>query len=253
MGIYAMTGGATGIGAAIKSRLQTEGNEVIVIDIKNADIEADLSSQAGRKHANAELAKMAADGLDGFVACAGLGGHVTPHALITSVNYFGAVASIEGARDLVAKKNGAMLIVSSQTAGMDYDNNYIRLLEEGDEAAACDAANELDGHTAYGGSKMALTRWMRKHCAEYAALGVRMNAIAPGFTETPLNKEAAADPKLADAMQQYKASIPVGFPGTPEDQAAAAWFLLSAEARFICGAILFVDGGSDTLMRPTQF
>lgn len=253
MGTYAMTGGATGIGAAIKSRLQTEGHEVIVIDIKNADIEADLSSQAGREHANKGLAKLAAEGLDGFVACAGLGGHVTPHALITSVNYFGAVASIEGARDLVAKKNGALLIVSSQTAGMDYDKNYIQLLEQGNEQAACAAANELDGHTAYGGGKLALTRWMRKHCAEYAALGVRMNAIAPGFTETPLNKDAAADTKLAAAMEQYKASIPVGFPGTPEDQAAAAWFLLSPEARFICGAVLFVDGGSDTLMRPTQF
>lgn len=160
--------------------------------------------QAGREHANTKLAKMAAEGLDGFVACAGLGGHITPHSLITSVNYFGADASIEGARDLIAKKNGALLIVSSQTAGLDYDKNYLELLEKGDEAAACAAASELDGHTAHGGGKMALTRCMRKHCAEYAAMGVRMNAIAPGFTESPLNKGAAADAKLAAAMEQYK-------------------------------------------------
>ncbi len=68
MGTYAMTGGATGIGAAITSRLQTEGHAVIVIDIKNADIAADLSSRAGREYANTELAKKTADGLDGHTA-----------------------------------------------------------------------------------------------------------------------------------------------------------------------------------------
>ncbi len=253
MGMYAMTGGATGIGAAIKNRLHTEGHEVTVIDIKNADIEADLSSDGGRQHANAELAKVASAGLDGFIACAGVGSHVTPFSLITSVNYFGAIASIEGARDLVAKNNGALVIVSSQSAVMDYDKNYVQLLEEGREVEACAAADTLDGQTAYGGGKLALTRWMRKHCAEYAAKGVRMNAIAPGYTETPLNIEAAASPEYADAMAQYKASIPVGFAGTPEDQAAAACFLLSPEARYICGTVLFVDGGSDAQMRPTEF
>ena len=47
-------------------------------------------------------------------------------------------------------------------------------------------------------------------------------------------------------------SIPVGFPGTPEDQAAATLFLLSPQARFICGSVLFVDGGHDALFRPAQ-
>lgn len=253
MGQYAMTGGATGIGAAIKNRLQSEGHDVIVIDIKNADIEADLSSQDGRDHANSALAAAAPDGLDGFIACAGVGGHISPISLIPRVNYFGAVASIEGARDLLAMKNGALVIVSSQTAGMDYDKNYLQLLEQGKEAEACSAVDKLDGHTAYGGAKCALTRWMRVHCAEYAAMGVRMNAIAPGFTETPLNAAAGSSPKLAEAMERYKASIPVGFAGTPEDQAAAAAFLLSSEARYVCGTILFVDGGSDAVMRPNDF
>jgi len=253
MGLYAMTGGATGIGAAIKDRLLAEGHEVIVIDIKNADIEADLSSDEGRENANSELAKAASEGLDGFIACAGVGSHVTPPSLITRVNYFGAVASIQGARDLVAKKNGSMVIVSSTSAVLDHDENYVELLEQGKEAEACAAADMLDGITAYGGGKCALTRWMRKHCIECAAMGVRMNAIAPGFTETPLNIAAASSPEYADAIAQYKASIPVGFVGMPEDQAAATCFLLSAEARYVCGTILFVDGGSDALMRPTKF
>lgn len=253
MGTYAMTGGATGIGAAIKERLTEQGHDVIVIDIKDADIQADLSSVNGRAQANSELAQKAADGLDGFIACAGVGSHVTPASLITRVNYFGAIASIEGARELVAKKRGAIVIVSSQSAVLDYDERYVELLEQGKEAEACEVADSLNGQAAYSGGKRALTWWMRKHCAEYAAQGVRMNAIGPGYTETPLNAAVTSSPEFKEAIEQYKASIPVGFAGTPEDQAAAACFLLSEEARYICGTMLFVDGGSDALARPKAF
>ena len=253
MGTYAMTGGATGIGAAIKDRLRNEGHEVVVIDIKGADIGADLSSPKGRAHANSELVKAAPEGLNGFVACAGLGAHVKPFSTIARVNYFGAVASIEGARDLVAKRKGAMVIVSSNSATLSYDEGFVQLLEQGKEVEACEAADALDGQTVYGGSKLALTRWMRKSSAEYAGLGVRMNAIAPGYTATPLTEAVEADPKYAELVAQFKASIPVGFAGEPEDQAAAACFLLSPEARFICGSVMFVDGGHDARMRPNDF
>jgi NAD(P)-dependent dehydrogenase (short-subunit alcohol dehydrogenase family) len=94
---------------------------------------------------------------------------------------------------------------------------------------------------------------MREHCTEYAAMGVRMNAIAPGFTETPLNEAATASPEFAEAIARYKAAIPVGFAGTPQDQAAVTAFLLSPEARYVCGTVIFVDGGSDAVMRPTAF
>lgn len=253
MGVYAVTGGATGIGAAVKSRLRTEGHDVIVIDIKTADIQADLSTEEGRGRANSELACIAVDGLDGFVACAGLGPHVMPYSLITRVNYFGAKASVEAARDLVAKKNGSIVIVSSTSAVFDYENGFLELLHGDEEEEACTAADKLDGQTAYGAAKYALTHWMRQHSADYAAGGVRMNAIAPGYTNTPLNAMAQASSAYAASIAEYKASIPVGFAGEPEDQASAVCYLLSPEARFICGSVLFVDGGSDAQMRPHKF
>ena len=253
MGMYAMTGGATGIGAAIKAQLLSEGHEVIVIDIKDADIKADLSSREGRELSNTELAKRAEAGLDGFIACAGVGSHINPPSLIARINYFGAIASIEGARDLVAKKKGAMLIVSSTSAMLGHNAELVALLEEGDETAACAAADALDGHSAYAGGKLALTRWMRLQCVEYAKNGVRLNAIAPGYTETPLTAPIANHPDYGAAISQYKASIPVGFAGTPEDQASAACFLLSPQARYICGSVLFVDGGSDAMARRAEF
>ena len=116
MGLYAMTGGATGIGDAIKRRLRDEGHEVVVVDIKDADILADLSTADGRKAAAEALRAAAPDGLDGLVTCAGLGSNVPDRALITQVNYFGTVELVEGLRDLLALRRGSVLLISSNSA-----------------------------------------------------------------------------------------------------------------------------------------
>ncbi|MGI9292925.1 MAG: 3-alpha-hydroxysteroid dehydrogenase, partial [Pseudomonadales bacterium] len=108
MGLYAMTGGATGIGAAIKQRLRDGGNRVIVVDIKDADITADLSTAQGRQSAIQAIRDAAADGLDGLITCAGVAGTVPNHPLIAQVNYYGTVELIKGVRDLVAAKQGAI-------------------------------------------------------------------------------------------------------------------------------------------------
>ena len=91
MAVYAMTGGATGIGAAIKHKLMGEGHEIIVIDIKDADIEADLSTTSGRSLAVDSIINKASSGLDGLICCAGVGSHIPNKALIASVNYYGSI------------------------------------------------------------------------------------------------------------------------------------------------------------------
>ena len=80
-----------------------------------------------------------------------------------------------------------------------------------------------------------------------------MNAIAPGYTRTPLSAAVEEDPNYGDAIKQFIASIPVGRPGLPEDMANAASFMLSDKASFICGAMIFIDGGHDAMLRPDQF
>ncbi len=105
----------------------------------------------------------------------------------------------------------------------------------------------------YSGSKQAVARWMRRNTAEYAAEGVRMNAVAPGYTETPMTEQVANDPKYGDAIKAFLKSIPIGRAGAPEDMAKAVNFLLSPDASFICGSVLFVDGGHDAMMRKDQF
>ena len=254
MKTYAMTGGATGIGAALKTLLRGRGERVIVVDIRDADIIADLSTPEGRARAAAGIAELASEGLDGFVACAGLGPHALPPSLIDRVNYFGAIASIEAARPLVARKRGAIVAVSSNSAPLPgLDQPHIAALLAGDEQQACALVDALDGNNAYMGSKNALTRWVRRNAPAYMKDGVRLNAVAPGMTKTPLTDRMFEDARFVEAMEAYRQSIPYGAMATPEMIAEAMAFLLDDAARFVSGVVLFVDGGQDALFRPDQF
>ncbi len=253
MKTYAVTGAASGIGAAIKQQLIDEGHTVIAIDIANADIVADLGSDEGRKAAVKSVSEVAPQGLDGFVACAGVGSHIENLALIPSVNYFGAVALVEGLRSLLATKKGAVVLISSNSAPMETDSNYVDALLADQESTARSLACEMQGQPAYSGSKQALTRWMRRNNANYAALGVRMNAIGPGYTRTAMSAAVEDDPIYGPAIKEFVATIPLQRPGQPEDIAQATSFLLGDNASFISGSMLFVDGGHDALFRPDSF
>jgi NAD(P)-dependent dehydrogenase (short-subunit alcohol dehydrogenase family) len=92
----------------------------------------------------------------------------------------------------------------------------------------------------YNASKAALQMVTRSMAHELAGLGVRVNAVAPGQTLTPM-----VEPDLADAefSAAYLRKIPMGRYGTPEDQAGAVLFLASEEASYITGETLVVDGG----------
>jgi len=254
VGTYAMTGGATGIGAAIKDRLRAAGHEVIVVDIKDADIVANLGTAAGRRQAIEGIRARAAAGLDGFVPCAGVAGHVPDRALIPSLNFFGTVELVEALKDLIALRKGAIVLVSSNSAPMPTSEDYVNALLAGDEAKAREIAAAMPhGHPLYSGSKLALARWMRRNTRDYAAAGIRMNAIAPGYTATPMTAAVEDDPETRDAIRAFLASTPLGRAGQPEDQADATMFLLGPAASFICGSVLFVDGGYDAMSRPDEF
>ncbi len=254
MGTFAMTGGATGIGAAVREQLAAAGHDVIVVDIKDADIIADLSTPEGRQTAVDAITNKAPAGLDGFVPCAGVGPSVSPPSLVTRINYFGTVVLAEAMKPLLQKKNGCMVLISSNSAPMGSDAGYVDKCLSGDEAAATTSADEIgDGQNAYGGAKMALTRWMRRNSAAYAKDGVRMNAVAPGMTRTPLTEHVMADEKLGAAIKGFGETIPTGALGVPEQIANVITFLLSPKANFMCGSVVFADGGHDAMLRPDDF
>ena len=94
--------------------------------------------------------------------------------------------------------------------------------------------------TAYCMSKGALKMMMRNLAIELAPLGITVNNIAPGAIETPINRKLLSDPKLLNPLLE---NIPLHRIGKPEEVAGAAAFLASADAAYVTGATLVVDGG----------
>jgi NAD(P)-dependent dehydrogenase (short-subunit alcohol dehydrogenase family) len=124
---------------------------------------------------------------------------------------------------------------------------------EGDEDEARRLGDELGAPVAYPSSKLAVARWVRRHApkAEWAGAGITLNAIAPGYVETPMTIEIRADEKIGPLLDQFP--IPVGRAGRPEEIAALVAFLLGPDARFLCGSVVLADGGSEALLRPDHW
>lgn len=249
MGTFVVTGSAGGIGGAIRARIEAEGHRVVGVDLAGQEVDADLSSADGRTAAlEATLGTL--DGpLDGVVVCAGLPPTIKPPSVIAQVNYFGAIDLLDGLRDrLAADGGGSAVAIASNSLGTvptDLDP-LIGPLLAGDVAGAVEAADQLHGASVYGMSKQALARAVRSRAPEWAEAGVRLNAVAPGAIETALLDATLADPELGPVTDSFP--IPVGRRGRVDDIADAVWFVL--DAPFMVGSIVFVDGGSDALMRP---
>lgn len=257
MSVYVITGGTTGIGAAVRATLLGKGEEVFNIDLKEGDCLADLSKKEDRRKAIEAVTKRYPNGIDGLFCNAGVGPGAPPR-LIFCLNYFAGIEIAEGLRPLLKKKHGSCVMTSSNsitnhTVRCDWVDMMSNVMDEGRILEMAKDIPAAMGAAAYSSSKHALARWVRRVSPAWAVDGLRINAVAPGNTTTPMTKG------MTEAQMDAALLIPIPTRyGRKEfldaqEIANGMLFLASPLASGINGIILFVDGGIDALLRSERF
>src|SRR5262245_7171442 len=251
MGTVCITGSAGGIGAATRTRLEAEGARVIGVDVRDAEVVADLSTPEGRDAMVQGVADACDGALDGLVAAAGIMG---TEPRVVAINYFGAIATLEGLRPLLAEgadPSAVAISSNSTTTTPGLPSELVDAIAAGDETVALKATAVAPGVFAYRASKLALARYVRRHAPgpEWIGAGIRLNAIAPGVIETPMTKN---DLDFIFGIPDVF-PVPIGRPGRPEEIASLLAYLLSPDAGFFCGSVVFADGGTDAVVRTDDY
>jgi NAD(P)-dependent dehydrogenase (short-subunit alcohol dehydrogenase family) len=233
-----VTGGATGLGFGIAAELQDCGARVILAGRREALLEEACRRLLGASWVRMDLADAASlpetvealyrthPTIDILVNNAGIQNN-KPALEFTdgevqalfATNVFGTFAlTREIARRMTERKTGSIVFITSSAVHMGLAKNL-----------------------AYSGSKGALSSMVRALASELSPLGVRVNAVAPGWIETELVKESLR--RIPERRQKVEGRSMLGRLGTPKDIGMAVAFLASDAAAYITAAELRVDGG----------
>ncbi len=213
---YVVTGAASGIGAATAHYLRERGGRVIACDLRNADVIADLTTSEGRAELVEGVTRLSGGRIDGIVANAGGG----PPQTSLSLNFFGAVATLEGLRPLLETSPAPRAVAVSSIASfsptdpglveaclsLDERSSKRRSYGVRAKTAPLDAMSAAQAVKArldlYSNAKHALNRWCRRVAVkpQWAGAGIPLNVVAPGFIDTPAAAYILSDPKSRTAI-----------------------------------------------------
>jgi 2-hydroxycyclohexanecarboxyl-CoA dehydrogenase len=242
--VAVVTGGASGIGAAISRRLARRGDKVAILDLRGDTLaehvsslrdegfdvrgyEVDVTDRSGVQQA-IEAGREELGPIHIAVTSAG----------ITSRGAFTELGIEQWNRTLAINLTGTFNCVQAAIPDM-IDAGWGRVVTISSAAGQAAAPGQAD-YVASKGAVIALTRAL---AAEFAGNGITVNTIPPALVDTPMARAAEADGTLPASLDQIGAMLPLKRVGTADDVAAACEFLCSDDAGYITGQQINVNGG----------